>query len=232
MARKPVGADTVTGELPVVVESRIQALIAAVTDLLVPKTTTINGEALDADVVLDGSDLLVGVGTLPDIGQSSFLIPDAFYISFSVLDSLPLKADIDSPEFTGNPQAPTPAAGDNDTSIATTQFVTRDAILKALVTAKGDLIVATASGVVARLAVGANGTRLVANSAVSTGQSWEAPTSTTAALAAIGNAINTAGKYAGKMLFNTTTSKPVWAVGSTAGSVWVDGTGATVHTPV
>ena len=34
-----------------------------------------------------------------------------------------LKANIASPVFTGNPQAPTPTAGDNDTSIATTAFV-------------------------------------------------------------------------------------------------------------
>jgi len=35
-----------------------------------------------------------------------------------------LKADLASPTFTGNPTAPTPTAGDNDTSIATTAFVT------------------------------------------------------------------------------------------------------------
>lgn len=35
-----------------------------------------------------------------------------------------LRALIDSPEFTGNPKAPTPTLGDNDTSIATTAFVT------------------------------------------------------------------------------------------------------------
>jgi len=34
------------------------------------------------------------------------------------------KAPLASPVFTGNPQAPTPTAGDNDTSIATTAFVT------------------------------------------------------------------------------------------------------------
>jgi len=33
------------------------------------------------------------------------------------------KANIASPTFTGDPKAPTPTAGDNDTSIATTQFV-------------------------------------------------------------------------------------------------------------
>lgn len=34
-----------------------------------------------------------------------------------------LKADLDGPTFTGDPKAPTPAAADNDTSIATTAFV-------------------------------------------------------------------------------------------------------------
>ena len=39
------------------------------------------------------------------------------------LPDLSSKAPIDSPAFTGNPTAPTPAAADNDTSIATTAFV-------------------------------------------------------------------------------------------------------------
>ena len=55
---------------------------------------------------------------------------------------------------------------------------------------------------------------------------------TTAALAAVGNAINTSSKSVGRMVFNTTTSKPVWAAGADANSVWVDATGATAHTPV
>lgn len=38
--------------------------------------------------------------------------------------ALGLKANLASPAFTGNPTAPTPTAGDNDTSIATTAFVT------------------------------------------------------------------------------------------------------------
>jgi Collagen triple helix repeat (20 copies) len=38
-------------------------------------------------------------------------------------NALALKAPLASPVFTGDPQAPTPAASDNDTSIATTAFV-------------------------------------------------------------------------------------------------------------
>lgn len=51
-------------------------------------------------------------------------------------------------------------------------------IPKALVDAKGDLILATAADVVARLPVGANGTALVADSATATGVKWATPTDT------------------------------------------------------
>lgn len=46
--------------------------------------------------------------------------------TISVIDStaaLALKASLASPVFTGDPQAPTPATADNDTSIATTAYV-------------------------------------------------------------------------------------------------------------
>lgn len=48
----------------------------------------------------------------------------------AVFDALGLKAPLASPAFTGNPTAPTPATGDDDTSVATTEFVhdTLDAI--------------------------------------------------------------------------------------------------------
>lgn len=41
----------------------------------------------------------------------------------AVFDALVLKAPLTSPTFTGTPAAPTPAAGDNGTKIATTAFV-------------------------------------------------------------------------------------------------------------
>jgi hypothetical protein len=43
--------------------------------------------------------------------------------SSDVTSSLATKADLASPALTGTPTAPTPSAGDNDTSIATTAFV-------------------------------------------------------------------------------------------------------------
>lgn len=56
--------------------------------------------------------------------------------------------------------------------------------------------------------------------------------STTAALAAIGNAINTTNKTVGKMVYNSTTGLPVFAAGANANSVWNTAAGALAHTPV
>jgi hypothetical protein len=47
------------------------------------------------------------------------------------------------------------------------------------ITAKGDVLAGTASGTIDNLAVGANGTALVANSATATGLNWAVPTDTT-----------------------------------------------------
>ena len=44
--------------------------------------------------------------------------------------------------------------------------------------------------------------------------------------------INAKGKYLGKRVWNSTQGHPVYASGSGASAVWVDGTGTTVNTPV
>jgi len=60
-----------------------------------------------------------------------------------------------------------------------------------------------------------------------------ATVATTSQLAAVGNAVNTTGKYQGKQVFNSTTNIVVVAVGANANSVWANsGTGVTAHTPV
>jgi hypothetical protein len=68
------------------------------------------------------------------------------------------------------------------TAIDTTVFTNAGAaIAKATVDAKGDLIAGTADNTVARLAVGANDTILVADSSTATGLKWAAPASVTTA---------------------------------------------------
>ena len=54
---------------------------------------------------------------------------------------------------------------------------------------------------------------------------------TTTEIEDITNDINTSVKYSGLQIWNTTTNRPLWSVGSTDGAVWIDGSGATVHTP-
>ncbi len=55
--------------------------------------------------------------------------------------------------------------------------------------------------------------------------------STTAALGAIGNAINTTGKYTGKLVADSTTKDLMIASGATAGSVWTNYGGGADITP-
>jgi hypothetical protein len=63
-------------------------------------------------------------------------------------------APINSPSFTGDPKAPTPATGDNDTSIATTAFVKAQGYLlnNQLITLSGDVGGSGATAIAATLA--------------------------------------------------------------------------------
>ena len=88
-------------------------------------------------------------------------------------------------------------------------WVTSDdanAIQNAIVDAKGDLITATAADTPARLAVGANGTVLTADSAEATGLKWAAPSggSTFAGCSLyLGSAISTSNDTYTTMTFNS-----------------------------
>ena len=66
-------------------------------------------------------------------------------------------------------------AGDVATVASPSSFSVANAIPLSTVTAKGDLIAASSSGTVTNLAVGADGTTLVANSSAATGMSWAGP---------------------------------------------------------
>ena len=56
-------------------------------------------------------------------------------------------------------------------------------------------------------------------------------TATAANIAAIANAVNTAGKAAGTIVFDTTNSKLKIATGANANSTWVDADGTNAVTP-
>ena len=76
--------------------------------------TSVNGQT--GVVVLTKAD--VGLGNVDNTSDADKPI------STATQNALDLKAPLASPAFTGNPTAPTPAQGDNDTSIATTAYVT------------------------------------------------------------------------------------------------------------
>ena len=61
----------------------------------------------------------LAVATYPSLTELSYVKG----LSSAIQTQLGLLAPLASPTFTGNPTAPTPTAGDNDTSIATTAFV-------------------------------------------------------------------------------------------------------------
>lgn len=73
----------------------------------------------------------IGLGNVDNTHDLDKPISTATQAALDVLDAD--KADLASPAFTGNPTAPTPSPGDNDTSLATTAFV--KAAIDAAVTA-------------------------------------------------------------------------------------------------
>ena len=64
-------------------------------------------------------------GTLNTLNELAAALDDDPNFATTIMNLLGLKANIASPTLTGDPHAPTPAAGDDDTSIATTEFVQR-----------------------------------------------------------------------------------------------------------
>lgn len=62
-------------------------------------------------------------GTLDTLNEIAAALGDDPNFVTTITNALALKAPLASPVFTGTPTAPTPTAGDNDASIATTAFV-------------------------------------------------------------------------------------------------------------
>lgn len=82
----------------------------AVTITNVPTATTAAGLSTTLPISSGGTGATSAAGALTALGAAAANHTHNY-------------APVDSPAFTGNPTAPTPAVGDNDTSIATTAFV-------------------------------------------------------------------------------------------------------------
>ena len=96
-----------------------------------------SGSALDADL-LDGQN---GTWYLDRVNHNGV---QAQSTVTNLVSDLALKAPLASPALTGNPTAPTPTAGDADTSIATTAFVST--AVSSIVVPPGTVISDTAPG--------------------------------------------------------------------------------------
>ena len=85
-----------------------------------------NAPTLTAPVINGGSvsATTVGVTNANPADATTQLATDAFVQNVVAAQNLGQYATLANPIFTGDPRAPTPAPGDNDTSIATTAFVT------------------------------------------------------------------------------------------------------------
>jgi hypothetical protein len=106
----------------------LQGTFAPSTDTpaeILAKLITVDGAGslLDADT-LDGHDSTY-FATDSDMNIAETNIVTLQVDVDAVEASNALKANIASPTFTGDPKAPTPSVGDNDTSVATTAFVTQ-----------------------------------------------------------------------------------------------------------
>jgi hypothetical protein len=148
------------------------------TGLVTPSgTATLTNKSLSGNV--GGSPTFTGDPTFS--GSPQFTGTPGFYGSGTVVVAQPLEVSGDA-TFQGFVYASTPATGTNNTELATTAFVNNeianDAVGKALVDAKGDLMTATANDTPARLAVGStNGHVLTVDSSTSTGLAWKAAAS-------------------------------------------------------
>jgi hypothetical protein len=119
---------------------------------------TLSGGSRQYDIQVTTADVALGIN-LADIAPTIDPLTGVEYVLLSTVGEI------------GGPAGPL----DGDGLIPAAQIpASGGGIPAALVDAKGDLIVATADGVVARQAVGTNGQVLKANSATSTGVEWAA----------------------------------------------------------
>jgi hypothetical protein len=167
----PTSTDLVT-DLPADFETFGQAVATSMADLLGGTTGQILSKASNTDmdftwIANDQGDItgitasspLTGGGTS---GAITVGIQDA---TTSVKGAVQLT---DSTSSTSTTTAATP------NSVKSAYDLANGAVAKSIVDAKGDLIAATAADTVSRLAVGANGTVLTADSAEATGMKWAA----------------------------------------------------------
>lgn len=112
---------------PVAGESYFLAVIKSVTQPTVYEIVRVTSVATDTFTIVRGQEKTSALNWIAGVTIANMITAGTVEsIQDDIIDlqeSDGLKAPLASPALTGNPTAPTPAPGDNDTSIATTAFV-------------------------------------------------------------------------------------------------------------
>lgn len=134
------------------VATKANKIISAVNNDIVLQTSTGDIKAagwglpnVNADITASDEELNILDGATLTTAELNYVDGVTSAIQTQLNDIGTSKAGLASPVFTGNPTAPTPTVGDNDTSIATTAFVETRAVqnAKEFYTATGSTTVPT-----------------------------------------------------------------------------------------
>jgi hypothetical protein len=170
----PTASDLVT-DLPADFETFGQAVATSMADLLGGTTGQILSKASNTD--MDFTWITNDVGDITAVTASSPLTGGGTSgaITVGIQDATTsVKGAVQLTDSTSSTSTTTAATPN---SVKSAFDLANGAVAKSIVDAKGDLIAATAADTVSRLAVGANGTVLTADSAEATGMKWAAAAS-------------------------------------------------------
>ena len=167
----PTSSDLVT-DLPADFETFGQAVATSMADLLGGTTGQILAKNSNTD--MDFTWITNDVGDITAVTASSPLTGGGTSgaITVGIQDATTsVKGAVQLTDSTSSTSTTTAATPN---SVKSAYDLANGAVAKSIVDAKGDLIAATAADTVSRLAVGANGTVLTADSAEATGMKWAA----------------------------------------------------------
>lgn len=123
-------ASAITTAVSAETAARASAITTVVADEATARTSAIT-TAVSSEATARASAITTAIanlvnsapGTMDTLGEIAILLAADESAAAALTAAVALKAPLASPALTGNPTAPTPSSGDNDTSIATSAFV-------------------------------------------------------------------------------------------------------------